>query len=185
MSEALDLIFKHTPTLSPVTRDVSSGSSLRGHILAEDVFSSRTLPSTDSTNVDGYAVHVSDGPGSYEVWTSHSHPMPLSAPLPKGVIYRVNTGGAVPQGANGVVMVEDTEVVETVAMHGVEEEKVVKILVQVEEVENMRKSGSDVKKGDLALPKGSLISEFGGELGTLHFVGQREVRLLLLVFKDI
>ena len=174
MLEALDLIFKHTSTLEPIWQDVpSSGSSLRGHILAEDVYSSRTLPSTNSTNVDGYAVHTSDGSGEYEVWTAHTHPMPLE--LPRGVIYRVNTGGPVPQGANAIVMVEDTEVVSTLTMHGVEEEKVVRILVQVEEGENMRKPGSDVKKGDLVLSKGSLISEFGGELGTLHFIGHQEV----------
>jgi len=174
MQDALSLIFSHTP--APVTQllDVaSSGSVLRGCILAEDVHSARRIPFSHTTNVDGYAVRAADGQGTYQVWTSAKNPLPVT--LPSGVIYRVNTGGPIPDGADAVVMVEDTEVVEAQVQDGKEDEKFVRILADVKIGENVRKPGSDVEVGDLVLSAGSLISDFGGELGTLHFVGHTKV----------
>lgn len=54
LDEAFDLIFRHTPVLDAATSRVDG--SLLGRVIAEDVRSSRDLPSGPSTNVDGYAV---------------------------------------------------------------------------------------------------------------------------------
>lgn len=113
-------------------------------------------------------------------------------PLPQNVIYRINTGSPLPLGTDAVVMVEDTELVSTEAVYSpgkvligksepikdAEEEFEVRLLVGAEPGENVRASGSDVRKGDLALEKGTLISALGGEVGTLAFVGQKQVRYL-------
>lgn len=93
--------------------------------------------------------------------------------IPKSSIYRINTGSPLPLGTNAVVMVEDTELVKTT--EGGDEEVEVKLLVGASEGENVRKTGSDVLKGELVLKSGTLISSSGGEVGTLAFVGQREV----------
>lgn len=69
-------------------------------------------------------------------------------------------------------MVEDTELVASTSDG--EEEKV-KTLVQVAKGENVRDTGSDVKRGDLVIEKGAIISGTGGEIGTLVFVGRKEV----------
>jgi gephyrin len=69
-------------------------------------------------------------------------------------------------------MVEDTEVV-TRDDQGEEDE--VKLLAQVDQGENVRKGGSDVKVGEKVLEKGDVVSQVGGELGTLAFVGKRSV----------
>lgn len=79
-------------------------------------------------------------------------------------------------------MVEDTKLVSTIeegdgALEG--EEKEVETLAQVPVGENVRKPGSDVRKGNLALQKGERIMSNGGEIGTLAFVGRKEV----LVYK--
>jgi Molybdopterin biosynthesis enzyme len=74
-------------------------------------------------------------------------------------------------------MVEDTRLISTYssAEGQAGEEKEVEILAQVLAGENVRTPGSDVKEGDLALQKGERIQSGGGEIGTLAFVGRKEV----------
>ena len=102
----------------------------------------------------------------------------LDTPLPSGHIYRINTGAPLPLGADAVVMVEDTELVST-SPEDDKEEKEVRLLTQVVKGENVRMRGSDVKKGEKVLEKGMRISEVGGEIGTMAFVGKKEVRVVL------
>lgn len=111
----------------------------------------------------------------YKVLTSQTHK--ISTPLPEGYIYRINTGGPLPLGADTVIMVEDTELVSTVKdeKSGVLEESEVKTLVQVPPGDNVRATGSDVRKGDLVLRVGDRLTRGGGEVGTLTFVGRQEV----------
>lgn len=170
MAEALDLIFNKSPPAFAVRKPVST--ELRGHVLAEDVCATYEIPSRPTTNVDGYAVHSADGEGEFQVYNSKSNPLPFA--LPKGAIYRVNTGGPLPQGADAVVMVEDTEVVER-SEGDQGEEKVVRILAAAAPGENVRQPGSDLKTGDVVLQKGTPITETGGELASLCFVGLSSV----------
>ena len=74
-------------------------------------------------------------------------------------------------------MVEDTELVSTVKDANGEdlEESQVKTLAQVSKGENVRLPGSDVRTGDLVLQKNDVITSLGGEIGTLAFVGRKEV----------
>jgi gephyrin len=162
--------------------------ALKGYVLAEDVLAPQNVPFTQTTSVDGYALrckltfqikpslishgHIAtDPPGVYKVVTSQTH---MSAP---GSIYRINTGGPLPSGADTVIMVEDTRLVSTHKEANGEdgEEKEVETLVQVPVGENVRDPGSDVKIGDLVLQKGEVITFLGGEIGTLAFVGRKEV----------
>jgi len=97
--------------------------------------------------------------------------------LPKSIVFRVNTGAPLPSGADSVIMVEDTELVSTTKDANGEdiEEDEVKTLVQVPPGENVRQPGTDVRKGDLVMPSGEVITSVGGEVGTLTFVGRKEV----------
>ena len=74
-------------------------------------------------------------------------------------------------------MVEDTRLVSTFKDgNGKDgEERQVETLAQIPPGENVRLPGSDVKKGDLVLQKGEIITSVGGEIGTLAFVGRKEV----------
>ncbi|KAG6834014.1 hypothetical protein H0H93_012564, partial [Arthromyces matolae] len=78
-------------------------------------------------------------------------------------------------------MVEDTRLVSTYDDDLDEdlagEEKEIETLAQVPEKENIRFPGTDVKKGDTVLHKGDIIKSGGGEVGTLAFVGQKEVEV--------
>jgi gephyrin len=78
-----------------------------------------------------------------------------------------------------VIMVEDTCLSATVKdAEGRDiEEKEVETLVQMPSGENVRAPGSDVKQGDLVLQRGGIIRSAGGEIGTLAFVGRKEVEV--------
>jgi gephyrin len=79
-------------------------------------------------------------------------------------------------------MVEDTEVASTTTSDGSEEEKEIKVLAKVDEGENIRRPGSDVRAGEKVLESGTLITGVGGELGTLAFIGRQEVREFFHLF---
>ncbi len=71
-------------------------------------------------------------------------------------------------------MVEDTQLVSTVSDNP-DEESEVRTMAQVPAGENVRIPGSDVRYGALVLNRGALLSGTGGEIGTLAFVGRKEV----------
>ncbi|KAF8207824.1 MoaB/Mog domain-containing protein [Mycena galopus ATCC 62051] len=173
LEDSLDLVLKNITTLGVHTQLVTP--ELRGHVLAEDVYAPQDVPSTSTTSVDGYALRSTDPPGIYKVLTSQSHS--IATTIPADSVYRINTGGPLPAGADTVIMVEDTRLVSTFKdADGVDgEEKEIECLAQVPVGENVRAPGSDVKKGDLVLQKGDIILSEGGEIGTLTFVGRKEV----------
>ena len=91
-------------------------SACCGRILAEDILSSEYVPGFTRSTVDGYAVKASDTFGcsdsipalltlSGEILMGEEAAATLSA----GCCFSVPTGGAVPEGADAVVMIEYTE----------------------------------------------------------------------------
>ena len=85
-----------------------------GLILAKPVFGNVSLPPFDASSKDGYAVIAEDGSGIRTVLRKAS--VAGSEGLPKvepGFCVRISTGAAIPPGANAVVQVEDTELIET------------------------------------------------------------------------
>lgn len=175
LEDALNMIVNEIQPLSVVSLPVTP--ALAGNILGEDVYAPQNVPSSKTTSVDGYALRSSDPPGTYKVLTSRTHA--LADILPEGSIFRINTGGPLPAGTDTVIMVEDTELLSTAKdANGQDaEEKEVKTLVQVPPNDNIREPGSDVHKGDLVLQRGEVLTSLGGEVGTLTFVGRKEVKV--------
>jgi len=119
-------------------------------------------------------VLATDPPGVYKVLTTN-----LAQPLPPGTVFRVNTGGPIPPGADAVIMVEDTVIKSTHkdGEGGDLEEAEIETLAQIPKGENIRLPGSDVRVGDLVLSKDTILDGLGGDVGTLAFVGKKEVRV--------
>ncbi|KAI9025021.1 MoaB/Mog domain-containing protein [Phycomyces nitens] len=146
------------------------GVDMVGRVLAEDLTALENVPGYRASVMDGYAVHVEDGPGTYKVGS-----ISLAAPttglntLQRGQVSRVSTGGPIPPGANAVVMVEDTRLVKT--SEDGRQEETVEILVQAKKGENIREIGSDCTVGDSVAKRGQVISNMGGELGLFASVG--------------
>lgn len=103
-----------------------------------------------------------------------------STAVPKGSIFRINTGAPLPLGTDAVIMVEDTRLAGTRKdADGKDvEEEYVETLAQVNAGENLRAPGSDAQKGELVLGKGEVIGSVGGEIGTLAFIGRTTVSIL-------
>ena len=100
-----------------------------GCILAQDVFARDPLPPFPASMKDGYAVRVSESMNLLNVLgDSCAGENPDKLKIEKGYCARISTGAPVPSGANAVIQVEDTELVEKSADG--KEEKVIRVLKQ-------------------------------------------------------
>lgn len=122
-------------------------------ILAEDLVSALHVPPHDNSSMDGYAVRTIDvsAPGvvlpvSQRIAAGHT-----GGPLEPGSCARIFTGAPMPQGADAVVMQEDTREVGG-NIHGVH------IDVVPQPGQWVRRAGEDVSRGSVVLPAGTRLS---------------------------
>lgn len=122
-----------------------------GHILAEDIYSPLALPPFHQSAMDGYAFIFDDFKNKLpvkiigEVAAGESYKETLKA----GEAIRIFTGAPVPFGADCIVMQEKVLV----------ENNYLQILdVDIKLNSNIRYKGSQIEKGELALPKGTSIT---------------------------
>ncbi|XP_072970141.1 molybdopterin biosynthesis protein CNX1 [Typha angustifolia] len=169
VDEALRIVLSVAKRLDPVTVPLHDAP---GHVLAEDVRAPDPLPPYRASIKDGYAVVASDGPGEYPVVTeSRAGNDGVGVVItPKSVAY-VTTGGPVPDGADAVVQVEDTEEV-TDTLNGL---KRVRILTRVAEGHDIRNVGCDIEKDAIVLKSGEHVG--CPEVGLLATVGVTTVKV--------
>ena len=121
-----------------------------GRYLAKDIISGIDVPPWDNSAMDGYAVSIKDVV-SIPARLPVSQDIPAGAKplkLMPGTSAKIMTGAPVPQGADAVVMREDTE----------ETPQWVVIKKRPSKNENIRFKGEDIKEGSVILRKGTLIS---------------------------
>lgn len=142
VDEALRLFLEKISTLEKI--EEIPLETCAGRVLAEAVISERNVPHYRRAAMDGYAVRSSDTLGA-----SLANPvmLQLSDRIEEGSSIWVHTGAAVPEGADAVVMVEDT------ATSG----NLVEIRAQVYPNRNVGQVGEDIKKGDRVFEKGHLL----------------------------
>jgi molybdopterin molybdotransferase len=118
-----------------------------GRVLGEDVTSDTDMPPFDKSAVDGYACRRSDTVNKLKVIeTIAAGKLPEKA-IGANECSKIMTGGMLPEGADCVLMVEDTQVIC---------EKQVKFLKETT-APNICYRAEDIKKGSLVLPKGTLL----------------------------
>lgn len=144
-----------------------------GRILFDDVISEEYVPGFNRSAMDGYAVRSSDTFGC-----SESIPAILSLQgtvlmgegaeekLKENCCFAVPTGGAVPEGADAVVMIEKTE------DYG---DGTIGILSPAAPGLNYVYKGDDLKPGDLILHKGRKLS--AADIGSLASLGRSTIRV--------
>ncbi|KAK2989545.1 hypothetical protein RJ640_016669 [Escallonia rubra] len=122
--EALEIVLSVGQRLPPVT--VALHDAL-DKILAEDIRAPDPLPPYPASVKDGYAVVASDGPGEYPIITeSRAGNDGIGVTVTPGTVAYVTTGGSsvselkftfspgpIPDGADAVVQVEDTELIQS------------------------------------------------------------------------
>ena len=139
-----------------------------GRVLAEPVTSADAVPGFDNSAMDGYAVRAADTEGAnggarLRVVDESRAGHPAQRRLAEGEAIAISTGAMVPDGADAVVRVEDTDA-------GARE---VEIRVEVEAGRDIRRAGEDIAAGEAVLAAGDEIGP--AEAGVLVSVGRGEV----------
>jgi molybdopterin molybdotransferase len=137
-----------------------------GRVLAADARASYTLPHRDNSAMDGYAVRGSELEGASEaaprsfrvVETVAAGQFPTRA-VGAGEATRIMTGAPLPDGADTVVRVEDTDGGTTT----------VRALKDRDVRKNVRPRGEDFRAGDIVLPAGEPIG--AAQVGVLASLG--------------
>lgn len=140
-----------------------------GMVLAEDVSSDIDMPPFDKSFRDGYAVRASDigsVPAILKVVGESKAGRAFPGRLEPGQAVHIMTGASVPEGADLVVMVEETEMIS---------EDDVRINAGPKRGSFIGKKGDDVKKDAKVLEKGRPIRE--AELAVLATVGKARVKV--------
>jgi molybdopterin molybdotransferase len=121
----------------------------RGLALAEDVRARFDSPPFDNSAVDGYAVRSADAEAgrSFRVVDEAPAGRPATKGVGEGEAVKIFTGGVIPEGADAVVMVENTS--------GWGEDFELKKAASPGQ--NVRRSGEDVRGGDVILRRGTEI----------------------------
>jgi len=134
-----------------------------GRVVASPVEAERPVPHYDRAAMDGYAVRAADTHGA-----SGASPVRLGLAdeeVDGGEAAHVHTGSAVPDGADAVVRVEETEVMDDT----------VEVSVAVSEGENVAYIGEDVSEGETVVKEGARL--YPSRLGVLRSVGVETVEL--------
>lgn len=143
---------------------VELGAAL-DRILSEDVVAGVALPPWPASAMDGYAVRVADVPGRLLVLETVAAGGVPSQPLTPGCAIRIMTGAPVPDGAEAVVMVEDT------AQDG----EFVVIDVGAKAGHHIRPRGGEIAPGTPVLSRGRTLNP--GALGVLAALGIPSVQV--------
>jgi molybdopterin molybdotransferase len=153
--------------VSPVGAERLPTVAARARVLAEDLYSEVDLPHFDRAAMDGYAVLAKDTFGA-----SASLPAYLKLagtiemgkeadrPLATGEAMRISTGGMMPPGSDGVVMVEHADEITG---------GLVEVHRGVSPRQNVIQIGDDIRKGELVFKAGRRLRAH--DLGALTGVG--------------
>lgn len=168
--EALDRILAHAGPLPVTELDLGDAP---GHVLARTLEARVTLPPWDNSAMDGYAVAGSDVTGAS---TEDPVELPVSAVvragddaparLAPGTAIRIMTGAPVPDGADTVIRVEDTDAEE-------ESEERVRIFSDRDVGGNVRPAGRDARAGEILVPGGTSLA--AGQVAVLASQGYARV----------
>lgn len=159
VSHAQRIVLESATTLA--SESVTLDRSL-GRVLADSILANRDLPPYDVSAMDGFAVNsadLSDATVALQIVEEiKAGDMPTVA-LKSGQCSRIMTGAPLPQGADAVIRVEDTQQISTDA---------VKFALSVQAGNDVRLRGENMKTGDVVLTAGTEITP--GVIGVLATV---------------
>ncbi len=163
--EALRLISENTHILPAAERDISD---LSLEVLAEDVKAQEDIPFFSNSAMDGYALRSEDtrnAPVVLKVKGLIRAGDSSNLEIGKGEAAKIMTGAPLVNGADAVVMVEDTE----------EQENKVRVKKLVKKGEHVRLQGEEIKKDQIGLKKGTPLNP--ASVGFLASMGRQKVRV--------
>ncbi|MBB1069182.1 molybdopterin molybdotransferase MoeA [Limosilactobacillus sp. RRLNB_1_1] len=149
--------------------EVVALTSANHRILAEDVHAPYDYPHFRRAGMDGYAILASDDhdyPREFTVRGEIQAGATWDTPLHSGDAVRIMTGAYVPEDAGKVIRIEKTRPAD-------DQTKVQ--IITTEEKSNITEAGTDVKNGDIILPKNQELNP--GGLAVLTAFGVQAVKV--------
>ena len=144
-----------------------------GRILAEDLVSDVELPGFSRSTMDGYAVLSSstfgaseENPAYLNVVGSIAMGVSPSFLIGKGEAARISTGGMLPNGADSVVMIEHTEIID---------DKTIEAYKSSAPGQNVIEKGEDCTQGSVVLDAGRKIRP--QEAGLIAAFGKDKIKV--------
>ncbi|KAL3266261.1 hypothetical protein HHI36_010441 [Cryptolaemus montrouzieri] len=172
VDEALEIILQECSPTAEIEQIRIENALHR--VLAEDIYSKDPLPPFRASIKDGYAVRAKAGSGIRIVRASvAAGDQPNSLPLNYDEAVRISTGAPLPDGADAVVQVEDTELA-AVTPDGNEELKI-NLLVEPVLGQDIREVGTDIPVNSKVLSKKDVLS--ASHIGVLATVGYTKVKV--------
>src|SRR4051812_1878202 len=147
-------------------------------VLADDVTAPIDVPPFDRANVDGFALRAADTAGASDaaprrlrlngevIVCGHAPALTVAA----GTATTIATGGVIPRGADAIVMIEHTDLVENAA------EPAIDVRRAVAPGQFVSYAGSDIARGEMLLRRGARIGS--REIGMLAACGVAEVEVV-------
>src|SRR5438094_2562969 len=158
--DALARILAGVPTLPAVDSPLLDALGL---VLVDDVAADRDVPPFRNSAMDGYAVRgddVASAPVELRVVGEIAAGGFPDRAVGPGEAMRIMTGAPIPDGADTVVRVEDTDNASDVVTIGAATPKGI----------STRQAGEDLRKGETVLTKGTVLR--AAEIGLLASVGR-------------
>jgi len=147
VSDALALLKQHRATRPIISTALAQSL---GATLAEDIKAKTTLPPLAASAMDGYAVKLKDvrtAGAKLTVIGESPAGHPFQGTVNKGETVRIFTGGAVPKGADHIVIQENAR----------RDGNILTTLFDNDIPRHIRQAGIDFHKGDTLLTKGTCI----------------------------
>lgn len=159
--EALAHILERAEALPPETVPLARAL---GRVVSEPPVARVDLPPFPSSAMDGFALRAAETPGTFPIAMRVAAGSPATAALSLGAAAAIATGGAVPEGADAVVPVEQTA----------EHDGRVEIGARVQSGAHIRPRGGDVQAGAVVVPSGARVR--AAQIGALAATGVAEIR---------
>lgn len=167
LATAVELVAERTARLPG---EQVATSEARGRVLCEDLVSAINLPPFDNSAMDGFAVRAADTAGASEAaparlrLASESRAgAPLREAIEPNSAIRISTGAAMPQGADAVLRVEQSEL----------DGDAVLLTRSLESGQDVRPAADDIAAGTTVLQAGSVLRS--GELALAAAVGAEQL----------
>jgi molybdopterin molybdotransferase len=172
-SEALKLWLQALPPSGVTAAERLPTDQACGRVLAQPIRATEPLPAFPRSTVDGFAVRAFDTfgasnslPAYLQVIGEVAMGMPASLQLAEGQAVLLHTGGMLPEGADAVVMVEDTQQARP---------QEIEIFRPVGVGQNVLQAGEDVRPGEIVIQAGVRLRP--QEIGGLMALGLTELNV--------
>jgi len=134
-------------------------------VLQEDVVADTNMPPFDKSAMDGYACRLEDLENELEVLEVIYAGMVPAKKIYENKCSKIMTGAKVPEGADCIFMVEDSETIGENSVRCVKNETNINICYR----------GEDYKKGDILIEKGTIINI--SQMGVLAGAGYHKLKV--------